>query len=242
MSDADLLADELSLLLASIADARAEHEAGDLDDDALAAIVQRDGARVAEVRARLSELATSPPAAPAAERPRDRRRGTRLLVVAATSFAVVVAVVVLAAANPFAAAPAPLRVTKAVQVLGLLVVAEKAVAQGEQLRALTAYDAVLRLDPRDAEALIESGWLRYEQGLAQHREGWVRAGAATLRRAVVVAPNVAAAHLYDGIVLYQHDRDRAAALHQILRAGELPESPFDQSVTATFLAILEPKR
>lgn len=241
MSDADLLADELLLLLASIADARAEHEAGDLDDDALAAIVQRDGARVAEVRARLAGLASGQPAAPVTGRPPHRRRRARLLVVAATSLTIAVAVVVLAAVNPFAAAPAPLRVTKAVQVLGLLVVAEKAVADGEQLRALTAYDAVLRLDPRDAEALIESGWLRYEQGLAQHREGWVRAGAATLQSAVVVAPNAAAAHLYDGIVLYQHDRDRTAALHQILRAGDLPESQFEQSVTATFLAILEPK-
>ena len=242
MSDADLLADELSLLEASIADARAEHEAGDLDDDALAAIVRRDGARLAEVRARLGELASGPPAALGTVPLAHRRRRARLLVVAATSLAVVVAVVVLAATNPFAAGPAPLPVTRNVQLLGLLVVAEKAVAEGEQLRALTAYDAVLRLDPRDAEALIESGWLRYEQGLAQHDEGWVRAGAATLRRAVVVAPNAAAAHLYDGIVLYQYDRERTAALRQIQRAGDLPESSFEQSVTATFLAILEPKR
>lgn len=240
-ADADQLRDELTLLLASIADARTEHQAGDLDDTSLAAIVERDGARIAEVRGRLARLGAASPAVPDAPRPAARRRRGRLLAVAATSLVVAVVVAVLAATDPFATAPPAPRVTRADQVLGLLDAGEKAVAQGDQLQALTAYDAALRLAPHDAEALIESGWLRYEQGLALHREAWVRAGAATLRHAVVVAPTDAAAHLYDGIVLYQYDRDHGAALHQIVRAGDLPESQLEQSVTATFLAILEPR-
>jgi cytochrome c-type biogenesis protein CcmH/NrfG len=237
MSDAAALGDEIELLVASIDDARAEHAAGDLDDASLARIEARDGARLDDARRRLASM-RSEPATPRDVEAGSRRRRARLLAVAAVAAVVAVAVAVLAATDPFATPAPPPRVTEAVKVLGLLDLGESAVAHGEQLRALTAYDAVLRLEPSDAEALIESGWLRYEQGLALHRPGWVHDGAATLRRAVAVAPDEAAAHLYDGIVLYQLDHDRAGAVVQLQRAGDLPESEFEQSVTAEFLAIL----
>jgi hypothetical protein len=240
--DPRLLRDEITLLAQSIDDARAEHDAGDLDDAALATIVERDSARLALARERLAAIVTAPTPSrdPVLEAPR-RRRGW-LLAVSATCVVVALVVGVIAAADPFASTPSPPRITNAIKLLGLLDAGERAVADNEPLRALTAYDAALHLDPHDAEALVESGWLRYEQGLAEHRASWVRAGAASLRHAVVVAPNDAAAHLYDGIVLDQYDKDRDAARHQLLRAGDLPESQVEQSITATLLALLDPKR
>jgi hypothetical protein len=241
-NDPELLRDEIALLLASIDDARAEHAAGDLDGASFAEVVGRDEARLADARERLARLTLPPTTSVASVHGSEGHRRVRLLAVSAACVVLAVAVGVLAATDPFAPARRPPRITTSLKVVGLLIVGEKAVASNEPLRALTAYDAVLRLDPNEPEALIESGWLRYEEGLAQHRPGWVRAGASTLSRAVVVAPNDAAAHLYDGIVLYQYDKDHRAALAQLLRAGDLPESQFEQSVTGTFLALLEPKR
>lgn len=242
---ADRLRDEIAVLVASIDDARREHAAGDLDDHSLVLVVERDEARLAAARARLARIEEDP-----AERAcgpvaaRSGRSGGRrgLLAVAAACLVLATTAVVLAATDPFASAPRPPRITRPLTVSGLLFVAELAVEEGAPLRALSAYEAVLRLDPTNDEALVESAWLRYEEGHALHRPGWIRAGAAGLRHAVAVAPRDAAAHLYDGIALFQYDRDPAAARDQIERAGELPETKSEQGLTQTFLAILGPSR
>jgi len=237
-----LLLDEIALLTRSIEDAHAEHAAGDLDDVSLEAIESRDGVRLALARGRLAAMVDAQSSPPVDVRGAARRRRGWLLAVSAACLAVALVVGVLAATDPFASAPTPPRITNSIKLLGLLLAGEQAVDKGQSMRALTAYDAALRLDPSNAEALIESGWLRYEQGVAQQLPSWVRAGASRLAHAVVVAPNDAAAHLYDGIVLVQYDKDRSAARTQLLRAGDLPESQYEQSVTATFLELLDPKR
>ena len=243
-TDAAALGDEIDLLVRSLEDARAEHARGELDDEGLAAIERRDGERLTAARAALATLdeqAQDPDRSVARVAPDvATRRPRRLLAVAGTSFAAAIAVIVLAAANPFATAPktVPVRTTKA-KVHALLYVAEVYVTTGQPLRALTSYDAVLRLAPRNPEALVESGWLRYEfAGLGADNRAQTGLGAAEVRRAVHLAPSLAPAHLYDGIVLYQHFHDRTAALAQLVRAGTLPETKAEQWLTATFLRVV----
>ena len=66
----------------------------------------------------------------------------------------------------------------------------------------------------------------------------MRAGCRDARPRGRVAPSDAAAHLYDGIVLYQHDRTTAPRAPSSIAAGDLPETQLEQRLTATFLAIL----
>jgi len=243
--------DEAALLGRSIDDARAEHALGELDDASLAAIESRDGARLAELRAAIGELPAgtsqahvAPGArAPAARGAATRRpRRSRLLVAScATALAVALAVIAVVLARPFAPTPPTLQVAPSARVTVLLVAAESALASGHPLQALTAYDAVRRLDPTNTEAMIESGWLRYEAALGAHDAAQAALGAAELKRAVAVAPNEAAAHLYYGIVLYQRDHDVHGALAQLRRAASLPESSVEGSLTAEMLALVGSK-
>ena len=117
----------------------------------------------------------------------------------------------------------------------LLVQAELFVASDKNAQALTAYDAVLRLEPHNPEAFIESGWLHYEAGVEARQHSEIDLGAAMLRRSITLAPRNAASHLYYGIVLLQHDHDREAAKAQVDRSAELPESVSEEAVTSRFL-------
>lgn len=239
--DAFWLRDEIELLTRSLEDARAEHGRGELDDEGLAAIERRDGARLAEAQRELTALAPDAPArSEATVELGPRRRPRRLLGVAAVCLAVVVGVVVVAEANPFARTVhphAPASTAGTVEVL--LYEAEVLVNERHALRALTAYDAVLALEPTNAEALVESGWLRYEYlGLGAHDPAQVGLGATELHHAVRLAPDSAAAHLYWGIVLYQRVHDDRAARAQFIRAASLPESRLDARLTETFIYLL----
>lgn len=241
MSDPVALRDEIELLTRSLEDARQEHARGELDDEGLAAIERRDGARLAAAEAQLAALdPVDPPPAPAPTAAGERRRPRWLLGVAAACLAVAVGVIVVAAVDPFAApVHPPVPTTTAGKVRALLIEAELLVSERHELRALTAYDAVLALAPRNAEALVESGWLRYEYpGPSAHDPARVALGVDELARAVRLVPRSAAAHLYWGIVLYQHDHDDRAARAQLIKAASLPESTQDQRLTEAFMYVL----
>ena len=253
------LRDEIALLTRSIDDARAEHARGEMDDAALAAVESRDGTRRAALTARLAEAehdaaqpgdgALAAPDGEDRQRPHGasgargtpalrRARRRRLVASCAIALAAAVGVVAVVVARPFSAAPAPVTLNKPSQIKVLLAAAELAVARRHPLQALTAYDAVLALDPSNPEAAIESGWLRYEAALGAHDGAAVELGAAQLRRAVARFPGQAAAHLYWGVVLFQRAHDRAGALAQVRRAAALPETGAEQSLTAEMLALL----
>ncbi|HEV3212716.1 MAG TPA: hypothetical protein VGZ03_04895, partial [Acidimicrobiales bacterium] len=212
-ADAEVLRDEIALLTRSLDDARAEHARGELDDASLAGIEQRDGARLAEATAALDALGptTDPAPGPDARGDAPRHRPRWLLVVAATCLVLAIGVVALAVADPFGTAPPAGSTTTRGRVHALLLYAEVLVASKHPLRALTAFDAVLRLAPTNPEALVESGWLRYEVlGLGHRHADQVALGAAAVHRAVRLAPHDAAAHIYWAVVLYQHDHAPAA--------------------------------
>ena len=246
------LRDEITLLRRSIDDARAEHARGELTDAGLAAIELRDTAKLDDATARLvgaePRSVTGDDAATGSKAARVAPRRPRWLLAAAAACVVLaVAVAVVAAATPFSPPTGP--ITGAARVQVLLVAAELEVAraaqsrghaqQGHAMRALTLYDAILRLDPTDPEALAESGWLRYEAGLGARDAAEVAAAEAQLRHAVALAPREAAGHLYYGIVLLQHDANRRAALAQLWRAAALPENGVEESLTAQFIALAQ---
>jgi hypothetical protein len=233
--------DEVELLERSLADARGEHARGELSDAGLAAIERRDGARLDAARTRLGPTSVAP------EHPGERsdpgaatarRRPRWLLAVAAACLAGAAAVLVVAVVNPFATARPLGPTTRHNEVVFLLGIAEDDLV-GHPRQALTAFEAVLRLDPTDAEALVEEGWLRYEYvGLPRHDPRAEALGLAELRHAVRVAPRNAAGHLYYGIVLDQLRHDRRAARAQVRRAASLPESPSLALQTTAVLAYL----
>ena len=241
--EAAALRDEIRLLTRSIDDAAAELERGELSDGEYQSIVRRDGGRLEAARLQLDGLASEDaagtvPAEPAREPVEStgtaRRRPWWLLVIAIVCLAVAVGIPVLASRR---GAPAPITVTPAARVEVLLLAAEQELAEGQTLRALTAYDAVLRLAPDNAEALAESGWLRYEAALGSNDPVDEARGEAQLRRAIAVAPRQSAGHLYLGIVLLEHDHDPSAALVQLKSAAGLPESVAEQDLTAQFLVL-----
>ncbi len=240
--DAVTLRDEVALLRRSLADATAEHARGELDDDALAALERRDAARLERALERLAALGVTdaPPVAPAGEKSAVApRRSPRLLVACALALVLSAGTIGVVLGHPFAGASPTFHVnTRHKLLVVLLLQAEQCVATGQNACALTAYDTVLRLEPHDAEAFIESGWLHYEAGLLARRPGEVDLGAAMLRRAVAIDPGNAASHLYYGIVLLQHDHDAAAAKAQVLRSAELPESKSEESTTSELLYYL----
>lgn len=240
--DAVTLRDEVALLRRSLDDARAEHARGELDDDALGVIERRDKTRLARALEGLAVLgaadADAPCAVPVAECSAAPRRSRRLVVACGLALVLSAATIGVVLGRPFAAASPPLHLNGIQELNVLLIQAEQCVATGHDACALTAYDAVLKLDPRDAEAFIESGWLHYEVGLAAHRAAEVDLGAGMLRRAIVLDPRDAASHLYDGIVLLQHDHDATAARAQVLRSAELPESKPEESTTSEVLYYL----
>ena len=241
-TDPASMRDEAALLRRSLDDARAEHARGELDDDALAAVVQRDEARLAHTLEQLAEddpgdaTPVATPVGPSTGTTAGPRRSRRLVLTSVLAVALAAATIGVVLGRPFAAAAPTRPLTTVQKVAVLLIQGELFVATGEDARAITAYDAVLRLEPRNAEAAIESGWLHYEVGLAAHHRGEVDVGVAMLRHAVVaLAPRNGASHLYWGIVLLQHFHERAAAEAQVLRSASLPESKSEASLTSTML-------
>jgi tetratricopeptide (TPR) repeat protein len=241
--DVVALRDEIALLERSLHDARAEHARGDLDDDALDTIERRDGVRLDGALERLAAhgVASTPEERSAvvrAETPPQPRRSRRLVVACSLALVLAAGTIGVVLGRPFAAPTPAIRLDTAGKVEVLLLQGELSVATRHNAQALTAFDAVLRLEPHNAEAFVESGWLHYEAGLLAHRAAEVDQGAAMLRRAIVIAPGNGASHLYWGIVLLQHFHDVRAASAQVLRSAELPESKREESITAGLLSYL----
>jgi hypothetical protein len=233
--------DEVALLTRSLEDARSEYARGELDDVALSAIERRDGQRLTAATARLAALDDATPPEEVVRAPAAPRRRPRWLLAVAAACAVAVALVVT---DPFGSAPTPPQVTRTTTLVGLLAAGEEALGQSPPSLsvALTAFDAARALAPRNAEALVESGWCRYLLGHDRGDLAQERLGAAVLRRAVHVVPLSAAAHLYDGIVLWRLDHDRTAAYREVLRAAHLRESGAVSYAIATMLSVLAPSR
>jgi hypothetical protein len=98
-------------------------------------------------------------------------------------------------------------------------------SSGEIVQAEQVYEQVLDADPVQPQALAYLGWLDRLTGRARHDEALVRAGDASIARAVAVAPAYPDARAFDGIALLQ-DRHQVAGGLAELRAflGDRPST------------------
>jgi tetratricopeptide (TPR) repeat protein len=244
------LEDERTFLLRSLEDLDREHEAGDLSDEDHA--VLRDGyvARAAAVLRTLDGASLSPdgstdgprrsgrdsarpsPLSPAGATGVSSRR--RQLLVTAGVVVVVGCVVWAVVAHLGARLPGE-SVTGSVTLSGSeatersLAQAETLESQGDDVDALKLYQAVLRQDPTEEEALAEVGWLEYEAGARAKNSKLLSLGQQQELKAERVAPAAFAPHLYLGSMLLA-EGDSAGAVAQYRQF--LTDHPPRSNVTA----------
>ena len=227
------LAAEREFLRRSLADARREHDAGDLSDEDYQLLRQRDQRRLDEVEHTLAE--GSPDPAPAPRRPAARRARRRR----ANGYGIVGAVLLVAGAVvlvlhltstrlPGQVATGNLQLNQAQQISEELSQAADLLGAGQQSEAVQLYTAVLGQDPADPQALAQLGWLTYEQGVFDRRPSYVATGRSLLQRALSVDPRFGPAHLYDGVILLEQDHDANGAVAQFERF--LQEQPSKQNL------------
>jgi hypothetical protein len=212
------LEEELSYLVGSLFDLEAEKQAGDLsgaDYERLKAAYSR---RQEVVEKALAELPSEAPL-PARRRqaPGSRLLGSRRarLVTGWGAFgcfllAAVFLGLALSHLGPFAE-PAGLSSSDRVKIM--LAEASELGSSGKLRLALSTYDKVLALEPRQPEALADGGWLTRLAGLSQHEAAAVANGDAEIQAAVRIDPRLAVARAYDGVLLYsdRHEPGLAAA-------------------------------
>jgi hypothetical protein len=216
MSDRDALRDEIELRWDSIHDARSELDADEMTAQQFAAIEARELTAIERAQRALDALEASGPP-PRAPRPRRRhRRG--LLVVSLVAFTMAMAGAVVLAAQPRqpgSSETGSISGSVAQQVARLLGQAEIDQAIGNDVNALIAYNEVLALEPKNSEALAQSGWLYFTAGSAGHDVGSVRLGVSRLARAVRLAPTDPSARLYYAIAAASTPGSRAVAIAQM---------------------------
>jgi len=205
------LRDEIALREASLADAERELGAGELSVAQARAIETRERAALAAARAELAQLRDDAPA-------RTKRRRRRWLLVSGLACFLAAAVIVLfASLSPRQAGTSitgSVQLGHAQQITQLLTEAQADVANGNEVAALSAYQQILKLDPTNAAALSETGWLEFSAGSSRHDVTLVDLGIKDLTTAIADAPRNAAARLYYAIVAYKTPGNRALAKDQ----------------------------
>jgi tetratricopeptide (TPR) repeat protein len=77
--------------------------------------------------------------------------------------------------------------------------------EGQAVEALKVYDAILRDEPQNVQALAYRGWLLKRAGLPEP-------ALVSLDKAVAIDPSYPDAHFFRGMVLYQDRKDPAGAV------------------------------
>ena len=211
------LEEERRFLLDSLRDLEREHEKGEIADRDYESLKDDYTARAAEVlRAIKANEAT---AADPLETDDDldvgdehegtgRPRHTRSRKMVA--WAVIAGMVVLAGASVFALAGgrtpgAPATGSAANTPAQRLSLAHQLESQGQAVEALKQYDAVLKQDPANVEALTYRGWLLRLAGLVDQ-------GQASIEKAVSLDPKFPDAHFFRGMILFKDRNNPAAAI------------------------------
>ena len=229
------IADEIALREASLADARAELDAGELSHDEFERIATREESALADLR---DELAQSGDDAVAPAR-RQRRRWQ--LVVALTCFAAAAAVTLVSAVvtrQPGDSATGSISASDQAMVRRLLAEGEVDIANGKIAAALAAYDAVLMIDARNVTALTQSGWFYFSSGSANGDVTSVTKGTTRLRRAVGLNPASPSAQLYYAIAALSTPGNRDIAKSHMKAFLALKPSNALLSVAAPYRAQL----
>jgi hypothetical protein len=190
--------DEVTLREASLADARRELAAGELTAIQAATIEAREEIALRSLYEELSTATIDQ----VRRRPARRRRRWFLLTGLGCFFLVVVVVlwsslILRQAGN---SVTGNVSLGRAQEVTQLLTSAEADVANGHVVAALSAYEQVLVLSPKNVPALTQSGWLEFSAGSSNTNPTLVTLGIKDLRKAISYAPRNPAPRLYYGIV------------------------------------------
>lgn len=233
--DVSQLRDEIALREASLADAQREVAAGELTSEQFNAISRRESAGLVEARRALDVLNNADNIT-TAQRPRIQR--SRLLVVALVCFAVVLVYTLVAATSPRQAGNSVtgnLSLTRSELIARLLSEAEVDVAGGKVVTALSAYQKVLVLEPKNVTALTQSGWLDFSAGSSAGKSDVVKAGIKDLEKAIAVAPRDAAPRLYFAIVADSTPGNQHVAKNEFEIFLRLKPSVGQMAIAAPFL-------
>lgn len=192
------LRDEIALREASLADASKELVAGELSESEAAAIERRERAALDKAHEELVALG------PATTKQKSVRRRRRWLLLSALGCFFAAAVVLLwSSLSPRQAGNSitgSVSLGQAQQVTQLLTEAEADVANGNVVAALSAYQQVLALRPKNVTAFTETGWLDFSAGSSNTNPALVKLGVDDLRKAIKYGPRNAAPRLYYAIV------------------------------------------
>jgi cytochrome c-type biogenesis protein CcmH/NrfG len=204
--------DEIALREASLTDARRERDAGELSAIEAATIEARETLALVAARAELEELRQSPE-----KRKPSRRRRRWLLFTGLVCFLIVIVVVLWASISPRqegSSITGSVSLSRSQHITQLLSEAQNDLANNLVLSALTAYQDVLAISPKNVVALTETGWLDFSAGSTSKSPTLVAYGVKELRTAVADGPRNAAARLYYGIAAYSTPGNRAIALSE----------------------------
>jgi len=109
---------------------------------------------------------------------------------------------------------------------GMLEAARQSLHAGRYSEAIAAYQAVLKRDPKNVDALTHLGFI---VALGGHADSALE----TIDRALAIDPDYALAHYYRGQVLYEAKRDTAGAIKEWERFVALvPSGPEHEQVQA----------
>jgi cytochrome c-type biogenesis protein CcmH/NrfG len=214
------LEDEAEFLRRSLDDAKSELEAGDLGRADYDVLCRRDEARLGAVEAALRVLDAEDEAEAEAESRAPRRRGRWLLVVGIAALVAATTLLAFDLASPRAPGQpitGSLKVNKQQQIETQLAQASTLLSENSTAatqEALTIYAHVLSEDPRQPQALAETGWLEWEAGVHSDDKSLRTEGTTLVRRSLAVEPDDYAAHLFLGTIDFEGTHDTAAAIVQ----------------------------
>ena len=229
------LAEEKRAALAALRELEFEHGAGHVSDADFADLRARYESEAATILTELDRLGPAEPAPARAEVPEPRRSGWRHPVALGTvglllvvfGIAVGAGIVRYTEPDPMAGqpptgsrplaalpseAPPPTgtsgRVVPPEVLRGMLQAARSSLAQGRYGEAIAAYQAVLKRDPKNVDAMTHLGLIVAVGGGPEHADRALE----TFDRALAIDPNYLPALLYRGQVLYEAKHDVAAAV------------------------------
>ena len=228
--------DEITLREASLADVRRELAAGELSKIQAATIEAREELALRAAYEELSEATDV-----SARRRPSRRRRRWVLLAALGCFLVAVIVVLwssLAARQPGNSITGNVSLNRSQEVTQLLTQAEADVANGNVVAALSAYQEVLAIEPKNVTALTQTGWLDFSAGSSATNPALVTLGVKDLRSAIADAPRNPAPRLYYAIVAELTPGNKALATSEFKVFLALKPSSGQLAIAHPFLMIL----